>query len=760
MKLRNLFYLLLALPLFFAGCTENEEPNKPSPQQVKLELTSEASLTFDAEGGNGEISYTLENIIEGVGLTATCEANWVSDITIGDKITFAVAANEGEARDTKIVVGYSDKSFEVAIQQKAKEVLVSEYEMEDNFVEAQRISLAAYGYPNNYFYLAFLNADNTAVLSGILVGAEGENILQAGTYTTADESVYPETWALTFSDESELPFDGSDNTVVVEGNIDGYSIDFLFTDAEGKKYHFTFEGEIANMDPQGSLPTEDVNLNATHFDGEYYGTEYSDTYNYLVILSDKGLNANGYAQAGGTYYEVDLYSVASEIDAEGYITVPAGTYTFDPNDTAAEWTMGNYYSGYSKVNADGTGYEAESTFESGEAVVTADSITLRVVIGGVEHTVTYNGAPKIYVGEQGGGSENVEFTANYAYAYYFGDQYTPGYADNFYLFLSDLGLDAEGWEQANGTYFRFDIYTPLGDGTKVPAGTYTVDMTDSGDLWTASLSYSAVFTLDEYGEEIVAMDYPASGTIVVGEDGSITAEITMLISGSTITATYAGGNIVIYDQSEGEGGGSEGDILSNLESDWNCNLSNHTLEAQLYGDWYEVGLQNWIFTIYPNDGAGDFVHFDVLAGANSTENFFGEYTISDTLGTYTAYPGYSEDGFLEGAWYYKYDEEENLVSKAPMIDGWMEVVDNGDNTVTVEFDVWDDADYNITGKYTGSWYIPTPEALNATRSGSNHIGKSLVVAEQKPARSKESFRVVKPAQKSAKSAAEKGLKLR
>lgn len=764
MKLRNLFYLLLALPLFFAGCTENEEPNKPSPQQVKLELTSEASLTFDAEGGNGEISYTLENIIEGVGLTATCEANWVSDITIGDKITFVVTANEGEARDTKIVVGYSDKSFEVAIQQKAKEVLVSEYEMEDNFVEAQRISLAAYGYPNNYFYLAFLNADSTAVLSGILVGAEGDSVLQAGTYSTADESVYPETWALTFNDESELPFDGSDNTVVVEGNIDGYSIDFLFTDAEGKKYHFTFEGEIANMDPQGSLPTEDVNLNATHFDGEYYGTEYSDTYNYLVILSDKGLNANGYAQAGGTYYEVDLYSVASEIDAEGYITIPAGTYTFDPNDTAAEWTMGNYYSGYSKVNADGTGYEAESTFESGEAVVTADGITLRVVIGGYTHTVTYTGAPKIYVGEQGGGSENVEFSANYAYAYYFGDQYTPGYADNYYLFLSDLGLDEEGYEQANGTYFRFDIYTPLGDGngTKVPAGTYTVDMTDSGDLWTASLSYSAVFTLDEYGDEFVAMDYPASGTIVVGEDGSITAEITMLISGSTITATYAGGNIVIYDQSEGEGGGSEGDILSNLESDWNCNFSNHSFVVYPYGDYYEIGYNNYLVYVAPNDGIGDCAMFDVIAGDISTDSFFGEYTINDSYGTYTALTGEYDYDWDEiyGSWYYSSNDGEYYANLAPMVDGWLEIADNGDGTISVEFDVWDDADYNITGKYTGTYAVAQPSSLSATRSGAKKIANSLVVAEQKPARSKESFRVVKPAQKSAKSAAEKGLKLR
>lgn len=752
MKLRNLFYLLLALPLFFAGCTEDEEVNKPVTKEVKLELTSEASLTFDAEGGNGEISYTLENIIEGVGLTATCEANWVSDITIGDKITFVVAANEGEARDTKIVVGYSDKSFEVAIQQKAKEVLVSEYEMEDNFVEAQRISLAAYGYPNNYFYLAFLNADNTAVLSGILVGAEGDYILQAGTYTTADESVYSETWALTFNDESKLPFDGSDNTVVVEGNIDGYSIDFVFTDVKGKKYHFTFEGEIANMDPQGSLPTEDVNLNATHFNGEYYGTEYSDTYNYLVILSDKGLNANGYAQAGGTYYEVDLYSVASEIDAEGYITIPAGTYTFDPNDTTAEWTIGNEYSGYSKVNADGTAYDASAGYESGEAVVTADSITLRVVIGGYTHTVTYTGAPKIYVGLP---EEDTAFEASYAYAYYYGDQYAPGYADNYYLFLSDLGLDEEGYEQANGTYYRFDIYAPLGDGngTKIPAGTYTIDDTDSGALWTATLSYSAYFVLDEYAWDFVENDYPASGTIVVGEDGSITAEVTMLMSGATHTATYSGGDIVIYDFSEGEGGGSEGGPYSTLEYDWNCNLSAHTLYYEAYGDWYEVGYQNWVIAIMPNSQEGDFVQFDILGGTDSS-SFAGEYTISDSLESYTAFPGYIDEGYMNGGWYYT----EDGYTMAPFVDGSLDITDNGDGTFTVEFDVYDDCDYNITGSWTGELH-PASELMSATRSGAK-LRPSVVVAEQKSARSKESFRVVKPAQKSAKSAAEKGIKLR
>ena len=718
MKLRNFFYLLLALPLFIAGCTESNT-DEPTPKEVKLELTSEASLSFEAEGGNGTIAYVLENAVEGVGLSATCEANWVSDITLGDKITFVVAPNEGEARDTKIVVSYQDKSFEVAVNQKACEVVTNVYYMDDTLVYGERISLAAYGYPNNYFYLGFLNEAGSLILSGILVGAESDSILAAGTYTAADENALVDTFGIIFSDESELYFEDGDATVVVEGDINGYAIDILLTDAKGLVYHFTFEGVIENMEPQGGLPTEPVNITLDTFNGEYYGTQYSPTYNYYVVLSDKGLDADGYAQAGGTYYQIDLYGGESEVDADGYIAIPEGTYTFDADDTMAEWTMGNYYSGYAKVNASGTGYDASAAFEGGQAVVTANGITLTVLIGGVEHTVTYTGAPKIYVGVP---ADDVEFEAQYAYAYYFGDYYTPGYADNYYFFLSDLGLDEEGYEMANGTYYRFDIYAPIGDGTKIPAGTYTIDMTDSGSLWTASLSYSAWYILDEYGWDYAANDYPASGTIVVGEDGSITAEVTMLMSGTTHIVTYNGGDITIYDASEGEGG-EGGGTYSTLESDWNCNLSDHTLYYEAYGDWYEVGYQNWVIAIMPNTQEGDFVQFDILGGTDSS-SFAGEYTISDSLGSYTAYPGYVDEGYMSGGWYYT----EDGYTMAPFVDGSLDITDIGDGKFSVEFDVYDDCDYNITGKWTGE-IRPASELMQATRSGSLKQYKSVVIDE-------------------------------
>ena len=125
MKLKNLFYLLFAMPLAFAACNETEEP-QPQPQpgpekKPTLTLTSDATMEFEAAGGEGVITYTLENAVEGTELTATCEATWVLNLTDGETVTFTVAENETEeARESKVVVAYGELSFEVAVKQEGK----------------------------------------------------------------------------------------------------------------------------------------------------------------------------------------------------------------------------------------------------------------------------------------------------------------------------------------------------------------------------------------------------------------------------------------------------------------------------------------------------------------------------------------------------------------------------------------------------------------------------------------------------------------
>ena len=128
MKLKNLFYFLLALPMVFAACGETEEPApqpgpepQPQPETPVLTLTSEDTLEFEAVGGEGVIEYTLENAVEGTELTASCEAEWVTDVTVGETVTFTVAAyGDADARETKVVVAYGELSFEVTVKQAGK----------------------------------------------------------------------------------------------------------------------------------------------------------------------------------------------------------------------------------------------------------------------------------------------------------------------------------------------------------------------------------------------------------------------------------------------------------------------------------------------------------------------------------------------------------------------------------------------------------------------------------------------------------------
>lgn len=118
--MKKLFYLLFVLLLFVVACESNEE--EPKVEAPVLALTSEATMEFAPEGGAGEIAYTLENAEEGVELTATTAAEWITDVAVAESVTFTVAANDGDAREAEIVVAYGEQSFDVVVKQAAAAV--------------------------------------------------------------------------------------------------------------------------------------------------------------------------------------------------------------------------------------------------------------------------------------------------------------------------------------------------------------------------------------------------------------------------------------------------------------------------------------------------------------------------------------------------------------------------------------------------------------------------------------------------------------
>ena len=119
--MKKLFYLLLALPLAFAACEEPEQGVDDPVKDPVLNVT-ETTLNFEAKGGAGVINYSVENAVEGTEVEATCEADWVTDLTVAETITFTVAANEAEeAREATITVAYGELSKSVTVKQAAKE---------------------------------------------------------------------------------------------------------------------------------------------------------------------------------------------------------------------------------------------------------------------------------------------------------------------------------------------------------------------------------------------------------------------------------------------------------------------------------------------------------------------------------------------------------------------------------------------------------------------------------------------------------------
>ena len=685
MKIKNLLFLLLALPLAFAACTETPDEVK---KEAQLTLTSADTLEFKAEGGTAEIGYTLVNPVEGTELTATCEAEWVQ-VVAGDKVRVTVEANNGEARQSKITVAYGNLSFDVAVKQEAKPA--KEYLYDVEMVYAERYDLEEHSLPDNYFLIAFYTADGNILLGTVLLGAEGESILSAGTYTAANGGLLMEGFELYVGETEEYFFEGGDGTIVVGGDLYGYTFDIELTNAEGQNFHFTYEGTVEAMNLNAGLPTEPFNMTAEHFDGNYYGTDYSASHNYYITLSDKGLNDEGYACAGGNYYQIDLYGPEPTVDAEGYIYLPAGTYTFDANDTTTEWTMGSYYSEYSKVNVNGTDYEAQAKFDGGKVVVTENSIVAELTVNGVLHTVTYNNAPKIYVG----GSSDVEFTAQCAYGSYHGDMHAPGVSDNYFLFLSDLGVDEYGLDCAGGTYYRFDIYAPITSDMTITPGTYVIDVNDTLAAGTVSAYYTQYYRWD--GNDYEAVDYAAGGFITFSEDGSIYAEVQMTDSG-IIHKVYYKGDIDLTDETGGSGGGGgeSGDPLTTLTGDYTCSLNNHTLIYMNHGDFYGNGLTNWSLLLMPNSGQGETLSFDLLTDAGSAD-IVGTYAINDSYTAYTSRCGHMLEGTMVGSWLYTSDYS----TAAPFVDGTLHVTKNSDGTFSASLSAVDDAGNNIDGTWTG-----------------------------------------------------------
>ena len=92
----------------------NAEPTNVAVRQQAFEnaviKTSSSSLTVDAWGGNGKITYSITNPRPGAKVTARSESSWLKNIVVGDgEVTILASVNSNSSsRSGSIVLEYED----------------------------------------------------------------------------------------------------------------------------------------------------------------------------------------------------------------------------------------------------------------------------------------------------------------------------------------------------------------------------------------------------------------------------------------------------------------------------------------------------------------------------------------------------------------------------------------------------------------------------------------------------------------------------
>ena len=664
MRIKHLLYLLFALPLAFAACENTEEPKPQVEKEAVLTLTSEAVMNFDAAGGEGVITYTAKMVevtreAPEAQVEATCEADWVTDLTVADNITFTVAANEAEARETKVVVTYSDKSFEVAVKQAAKgEDPKPEYAMDVKLAAAQRYASSEFGLSDSHFALAFADDAENVELFLLLVGAEGETVLAAGDYSSNTDSLLAEECEMfIWEPAAGHTFTEGIASVAVDG--DTYTFDIELADEDALLYHFTYEGTVLDMVPAEKPAPETfvpVKVEAYRVDtwdlGNFELDLYIDENNYhsldmqdLVAPNDKYLTAGHYSMEDGSVTSWSNFVYNIETGEGAFIVAAELDLTHNADGTST--LKGYFESEYGNhLDIDWTGVIEGFNFSTG--------------------------------GDTPEPGETVEFTAEFFDGTYYGD-------GNYYIVVSDAEVTGS-YGADGGTYYYFDIYAGVEtEDLSVPNGVYTFD---------SSNSYADGTFTEEYGYGFLLTDgvptwyYYAEGSKITVSDNKIVAEL-ILTDGSK--------HIVTYEGSLSLGGGV-------LSEDIEVNGTGWDAMVDYYGQYYSDETDNYYVQIFEDaeTGNGRYFVFDLLADYATCEDHSGTFTASEDFGINTFVSGYLEDGYLAGSWYAELEGGSVAGVMAPLTEGTVTVTLNSDGTQTYTFDFKDDRGNKITGSVTAN----------------------------------------------------------
>ena len=510
MRIKHLLSILLALPLLFVACEENQPVDEV--KNPTIELTAGQATEFT-------LSFTI----------ATTEATDVAWLAV-EASEATPTASEVLANGTKVEANKSVECKATELEDGTEYTIIAAVK-NSKAVEKKEIKMTTIAATEQTTQFKRKSEAEVEVTAD---GGKGEieyeiiNPVEGTEVEAAADVVW-----ITVTAGEKIAY-------IVEGNTTEEPREGKITATYGD---LSFEVKVkqAGKEPVDN-PTEEVSFTATVYEVHYYGTQYSAAYNYQVYLSDNGLNENGHYKQNGTYYMFDIYA-ADSAENNNY-TLPNGKYTASDTSNAGTFGLGDYGACIKMVD----GVPTYLLYTQGTVTVSDGKIEAKVMVeDGTIHNVVFEG--------------NLRFDGNE-------EPDNPDQPSD-----SDVVLEATSWTWGGSSSYG-NKYSVAGNGFSLdvhfPARYATEESLATGDyIWTNTSwwgynDFENEFTTRSFLIDGAYASIVKEGTASVAVEGDVyTIELKLKAETANYLVKYSG---KLSDTSQG--GGEQGDevVFTKIES--------------------------------------------------------------------------------------------------------------------------------------------------------------------------------------------------
>ena len=449
--------LALAVCCFLFACDKNEKQPEEPAEAPELTLTSESVVNVPADGDEVTITYTLANPAENGDISAKAAdgGDWCDGFNCDTdgQVTFTVAANEGDARETVVTVTYT----------------YGEGEHKDITVTVKQVAL---GDP-----LFELTSE-----SEVSVGKDGGDVTVTYSITDPREDgavsvTVPE--GVDWISNVNTDTDGQVTFTVAANEGDAREAELTFVYTYGGSETQEFKVKVSQAD-------DSIVFDAKYAYGVYYGDDLSSKAGEMVYqmwFSDVP-ESDEWAE-NATYYIISV--VAGAPANMNAIAPAAGTYSLlEGDDTQTGTIWSNYDYTYACATGDDSSIKTKYIFISGDITLTKDGNSIIVEGSFVDtdnkiHRLNYTGSILLDDGREPDIPEDALSTLT-GDVVDFNADWTNTVADGYFFgSMNEEGVKEYTMSIKDGSYKDYrtmilTVYMPLSNTVDdgIIAGTYPV----------------------------------------------------------------------------------------------------------------------------------------------------------------------------------------------------------------------------------------------------------------------------------------------